>query len=168
MSIISFIKDQKTHVIYGLLIVGLVAVGYNLLSSKPREITKTITQTKVVNRDVVRTQKQYVDRVIVKTEKNGETTTTTEHVVTDGSSIDKSKSQSLFTKSTQISYLSRYSLDIQYPIPLAMVPNIRSVVFNPTSLIVTGGYRLFNSPIFVTLGANIGFDTLLIGVRYEW
>lgn len=167
MTITSFVKEQKTHITYGLILIGLTAVGYNLLSRKPKEVIKTVVETKIVNRDVVKTKTQYVDRVIVKTDKDGGTTTTTEHVVTDGSSTDKTKSQALFISQTTTKYLSRYSLDIQYPIVVSF-SGLNFPTFDPKSIRVTGGYRLFDSPIFVTLGTNIGFDTILIGVRYEF
>lgn len=164
---IKFIQEQKTHIIYGVIMIGLAAVGYNLLSSKPKEVVKTVVETKIVNRDVVKTQVKYVDRVIVKTEKDGTTTTTTEHVVTDGSISDKSKSQQKFVSQTTIKYLSRYSLEIQYPITVSFT-GLNLPSFDPKNLRVIGGIRVFETPIFLTLGTDIGLNSALIGVRYEF
>lgn len=160
---IQFLKDQKTHIMYGIIILALAGFTYNLFIRKPAEIIKTITETKVVNKNVVKTQVKYVDRVITKTEKDGTITTTTEHTVTDNTFTDKTKSADMFVSKTTTIYLSRYSLEVQYPIKVTTIG-----VFNPKEVIFTGGYRLFNFPIFVTLGTNIGFDSLLIGVRYEF
>lgn len=165
MSIVSFLKEQKTHVIYVAVIIGLMALASYFFTSKPKEITKTVTQTKIVDHNIVKTKVQYVDRTIVKKDKDGDVTTTTEHITTDNTSTDKSKSNTSFTSSTTVSYLSRYSLDIQYPVHLV---NLVPGTFDAKQLIFTGGYRLFSSPVFVTLGTNVGFDSLLIGVRYEW
>ena len=163
---IEFLKSQKTHLLYIIAIVVILGVGYNLFSRKPKEVVKTVIETKYVNRNIVKTEKQYVDRVIVTKAPDGTTTTTTEKVTTADTSVDKSRAGSSYISKTSTSYLSRYSLDIQYPIAFSYV-NFQPV-WDVKSLIVTGGVRIGDLPAFVTLGTNVGLNQALVGFRLEF
>jgi hypothetical protein len=167
MFILDFIKSQKTHIIYILIIVGMAIAGSFFFFSGKAETIRTITKTNTVDRNIVKTKTQYIDRVIVKKETDGSTTTTTEHISSGGSTTDKSKSASSFSDMTKTTYLSRYSLGVNYPMPLSFT-NFQPGGFNVKSLQIEGGVRLFNSPIFVTLGTNVGLDTVLVGFRVEF
>jgi hypothetical protein len=167
MSIFSFIQAQKTHVIYGVLIVGLVAIGSFFLSRKPTEVVKTVTKTNTVDRNIVQTKVQYVDRVIVKKDANGSITTTTEHIGTDDTTTDKSRLKSTFASTEKTSYLTRYSLGIKYPVTLTYT----GINLTPTQIKeiqIEGGIRLFSLPIFATITTNIGLNQYFLGVRYEF
>lgn len=165
MFILEFIKSQKTHLVYLGIIGGLILVYFSLLSKKPAMVVQTQSKASAENRNIVKTKKQSVDRTIVKKDKDGSITTTTEHIVDNDSVVDKTKKKAEFTSSTTTTYLTRYSLDVQYPV---IFGHYQVNPFDAKKVIVTGGYRIFNSPIFLTLGTNVGFDSILVGVRYEF
>lgn len=169
---LTFLKNQKTHVFYVFLILALFGIGSWLFKTHPREIIKTVTQTKVVNRDVVKVQKQYIDRVIVDKKKDGDVVTTTEHVSNDDTTTDKSKIATTFISKTDIKYLSRYTLGTYYTIPLHLTSfsnmNPFASPFDPQNLTLMGGIRIFNSPIFFNLGTNGLFNQILVGFTIEF
>lgn len=146
--------------------IGLGGVIYTLLSSKPTEVAKVTTKTNTTDRNIIKTKTQQIDRTIVKKDVDGSVTTTTEHINTDNTFVDKTKSKSSFTSTEKTSYLSRYSLGVNYPFGITtstFQPN-----FNYRKLNVEGGVRLFNSPVFVTLGTNLEFNTINVGFRIEF
>lgn len=165
MSIITFLKEQKTHLIYIAVIFLILAVGYNLVSSKPKEIITTQIQTKLVDRNIVKTKTQYIDRIIVKKDVNGTITTTTEKERDRDTSVDKSKLQTKNISKTEIINVSHYTLGVLYPLSFT---NFTVPVFNPLDLQVIGGMRVFNSPILLNLGTNIRLNQAFIGLTVEF
>ncbi len=157
-------KAQKTHIIYGTILLTVVLAGYRLFHREPVETIKTVTQVQYVNRDVVRVQKQFIDRVIVKKEKNGTTITTTEHVHNDNSTVDKTKTLDKLTTTEINSYLAKYSFSSYYSVPMSIsgVPT-----FDPKNLTLIGGYRVLDTPLFLNLGTTGAFNQILIGVTLE-
>lgn len=165
---LDFLKKYQIHFWYIFAIIGLFAIGYNLFVSHPKEIVKTVTMTQYVDRNIVKTQKQVVDRTIVKKDSDGSVTTTTEHITDSDKSTDKSKIDTKFISKTDVSYLSRYTLGAFYPIPIPSLTSMNMPVFKPTNLIVMGGVRIFNSPIFFNLGTNVGLNSILVGITVEF
>jgi exopolysaccharide biosynthesis protein len=107
-----FIVKQKTHIIYGIILLIILGVGYNLLSSKPKEIIKTLTVTKEVVKNVVQTRTQFIDRKIEVKSKDGTDTITTEHIVNDSNTVSKTKLDETISKKEVEKFLSKYSLTV--------------------------------------------------------
>lgn len=169
MSIVSILTNNKTHIIYGVLILVLVSICYNFFRQKPKEIIKTLTETKIekqiVNRDVVKTQTVYVDRVIETKKANGDVITETQHVRKDSDTKDKTKikdsQEMVISKTEVIKFLSSYTIDVMYPVTF-------DPVFNPLDLQIMGGVRVFSLPVFITFGTNGHLNQFLVGARIEF
>ena len=165
--------NNKTHIIYVTVIAALLLVSYFLLSRKPKEIIKTevVTkiETKVVTKDVIKTQKVYVDRIKEIKKSNGDIITETTHSYSDNEIKDNSKSKNytkdVVSKQEVIKFLSNYTLDVMYPMT---VKNMYSPVFNPLDLQALVGVRLFGTPFFITAGTDGHFNKILVGARVEF
>ncbi len=173
MTILTFLSAQKTHIIYGLVIVGLLGVSYRLFVRKPETIVQTKVETKVVT--IVQTKLVKVHdnivthKKIVTTKKDGtkivETDSSVNKSVSDTSQkVSKSDTLSL-TQQTVTSYAPNYTLSVLYPIPLTGVFSPTSYTAQNTEVIL--GKRLWGSPIFVNVGTNFGLNTVLAGVTLE-
>ncbi len=162
---LKFMKEQKTHIVYIVVILVILALGYTLLVPKPAEVIKTVSKAQIQNNNIVTTRKQQIDRTTVKKDKDGDITTVVEHIVDSDVSIDKSKSKSTFESKTQIIYKPRYTLGSYYTIPIDTfkIPTI----FEPNNLTILGGVRLFNLPVFVNIGTNGNFNQAIIGFTLE-
>ena len=170
---LTILREQKTHIIYGVVIVLLASVAYHFLVRKPTEIIKTKVETrietKVINRDVLKTRIVYIDKVIQTKKTNGDVVTETDHTLSEYNVTDKSKStdtiKDTISQKEVIKFMNNYSVDVMYPIT---VQNIYSSAFNPLNLQVMGGMRIFDFPLFVTAGSDGHFNKILVGLRLEF
>jgi hypothetical protein len=148
----------KIHLIYGGIILGL---GGYILLQKP----KIITQTQIETKEKIKTEEKvvYRDKIIETTKPNGEKIKET--IRETIASNTKEKEQNQTQVQTKFDVKSKYSLEI------AFAPIHNSTLHTqPTlqNLSVTAGVRLFNSPMFATIGSRDNFKTYFVGVRYEF
>jgi hypothetical protein len=160
----STLVEQKTHILYGVIIVVIASVAYHLISAKPKEIIKTQIETKVVNNDVVKTQTVFVDRVITTKKTNGDIITEVDHSHITDEFIDKTSSKDTISKTEVIKFLSSYSIDVMYPLTLKDITN---PILNPLDTQLLLGVRVFDFPVFVTAGTNLHLNQVIVGLRIE-
>lgn len=159
-----FIVNQKTHIIYGILLVVLGSIAFHLFSSKPKEIIKTEIKTKIVYRDVIKEKKVYVDKTTTIKKKNGDVVTIVDNSTSENIVYDKTKSEDTVSKSEVQRFMSSYTIDLMYPI----INQSLSINKNPLDLQIIGGIRIFSLPVFLTAGSNLQFNQVLIGTRVEF
>jgi len=159
-----FIVNQKTHIIYVIVLLVVAGVGYNLLSRKPKEIIKTETKIVEVAKDVVKVEKVFVDKIIVTKKRNGDVITETDKSRIEEQTVDKSHSVATVTKTEVVKFMSRYSIDVMYPLG---IENILNPSLDPRNIQVMAGVRVFSLPVFVTAGTDGHFNKIILGVRVE-
>lgn len=172
MTILSFLQAQKTHIIYGAVILVLTGVAYRLFVRQPA----TITQTKVVTQVVIKTVIQRVlvhdnvvtNRVTETKKPDGTDTKVTETVVdrsvSQSSKYNKNTQQSSVSTQTVTSFLAKYTLTVMYPITLG---NILNPTFSASNTEIILGYRLGDTPILLNCGTTFGLNTLFLGITLE-
>lgn len=148
----------KVHLIYCGIIAGLLLV----LKQTPRETTKAISKSHIENVNQVKFKSQVIDKVIVEQKLDGVKITTTEKIKNIGYTASKSVTKDTFKEEKHAFYPSRYSVDVLYPLKNLSSP------FDPRQLTVIAGCRLFDTPMFLTVGTDVKFQSINVGVRYEF
>ena len=148
----------RTHLVYGAIILGM---GTYMFFQKP----KIVTQTQIQTKEKIKTEEKivYRDKIIETIKPNGEKIKET--IRETIASNSNTKEQNKLATQTIFDVKSRYSLEI------AFAPIHNSTLHTqPTlqNLSVTAGVRLFNSPMFATIGSRDNFKTYFVGVRYEF
>jgi LPS O-antigen subunit length determinant protein (WzzB/FepE family) len=164
MSLVTTLYNQKTHIIYIAILLGVIGVAYNLLSNKPKEIIKTQVVTKVETKEVKVATNTVTHRVTQTKKLDGEIVTETEDIVDKGVTTSKDKENLSITKTEVQKFLSKYTLSAFYPLT---TKDILNPVFNPANLQIVGGMRVFSLPILLNVGASVKLDTVLVGVTVE-
>lgn len=171
MTITDTLVKQKTHIIYGVVILVLCSVGYHFFSKTPSEIIKTKVETKIetkiVNKDVVRTKTVFVDKVKETKKANGDVIVETSHIRSSDDTKDKSTIKddlkSTVTTTEVIKFMKRYSIDVMYPMSISNI-----AAFKPLDIQVMVGVRIFSLPVFATIGTDGHFDKIIVGARMEF
>ena len=157
MQILRFLYRHKIHIIYAIIIL-LILELFTL--NKPKEIIKTVVETRYEDRTTVKTQTQVINRVIVKKENDGTITTTTENIQ-DINALEESLLTSQTFSSTHVtSYAPHYTISAYYPVSSLKLPPANS-------LMVVGGMRLASLPILVNVGTNIKLNQVILGLTLE-
>jgi len=158
------ITNNKTHIIYGVVIALILGAGYTLLSRKPKEVIKTEIITKEVAKNVIVYKDRIINRTIVTKKKDGTEITVTENITDKGTIIDKSKEQTTVTKQEVDKFLSKYTIQALYPISFS---DITKPGFNVLDTQIIGGVRVFDLPVLVNIGTNVRFSQVFIGLTIE-
>ena len=160
MTILTTIYNQKTHIIWGLVVVAIASVAYHFFKKDPVTLTKTQVQTveKVVSKDRI----VYVDRTTTTHKKNGDVIVTVEHV-NDSTKLD-SKTNSQLSQKIVESFMKNYSISVMFPV----LNNSLNVNSNPVDTRFMLGVRVFSSPIFLEAGSNVRLNELTLGLRLEF
>jgi len=160
----TWISNQKTHIIYIILIVICLGVGYNLLSRKPKEIIKTLVETKVVIKEVEKEKKIFVDRVTTIKKINGDVITIKDNSRKEERILAKTSEAVTISKTEVIKFLSSYSVDVMFPINPLQITSAPNLLDTQVSV----GIRLFDLPLFTVVGVDLHFNKVLIGARLEF
>jgi hypothetical protein len=160
-----FIRNNKSHITYILLIVGVIVIGYNLLSRKPKEIIKTEFKEKIVYRDVVKEKNVYVDRTTTVTKANGDVIVTTDKTRSNERVDDKQRISDITVNTEVQKFLSRYSVDAMFPFDVGSILN---PALDPRNIQVMGGIRMGDLPLFLTVGTDGHFNKAIVGLRIEF
>lgn len=160
-----FIRNNKSHIVYILLLIGVLGVGYNLFSRKPKEIIKTEFKEKIVYRDVIKEKKIYVDRTITITKANGDVIVKTDKSKSRTKVADKKETSTTVSKVEVQKFLSRYTVDVMFPFNTGSLMNPS---LDPRNIMVMGGMRIGDLPLFLTIGTDGHFDKIIVGVRIEF
>ncbi len=165
MTILNILYNQKTHIIYGLIILGIIAGAYSLFVTHPKTITKTEVVTKVVNKTQVVHDHITTTKYITLKKKDG--SVLTEKIVSKDTSLINSSSTSNFseTKTETRTNQSKYSLSIIQPFEYNQ---LLTGTPNPANMEIIGGVRLFNSPILLQIGTTPLFNKVFTGVTVEF
>ena len=171
----SMILANKTHIIYGVLIILIGSIAYHFFKKDPEKITttptKVVTQLQTVEKVVTKDKVVYVDRVIVTTDhkKNGDVIVTKEvdHQHSDTQLAAKTDSQT-HTQSTEQkqvveSFMKNYSVEGLFP-----VNPFNPLLPNPLDTQVNFGMRVFDLPVFAVVGTNGHLNQLMVGLRVEF
>lgn len=172
VKLLEFLGSQKTHIIYGIVILVLILIGYELFSRKPT----TITQTKTVIQTVVKTVVQKVlvhsnvvtNRTIQTKKPDGTIVTETDKIVDKTTTKSDTRKNSIIntaiSEKTVTSFLSKYTLSVFYPIPTNQLIHPEFTAGN-TELIL--GKRLGQSPVLLQIGTTLNLKSLLFGITLE-
>jgi len=156
--------NKVIHLIYLGVLLIVVGVGFTFFKSKPKEKIVTVTETKIVYRDVIKEKKVFVDRTIVTRKADGDVITET---IRDRSNITaetKTQVSSVASTKTVEKFMSSYSIDALYSIPR---DSITSPSFNYKNVEINVGIRVFNLPVFALIGTEGTFNNLKLGLRVE-
>lgn len=172
MTLATTILSQKTHIIYGIIIVLIASVAYHFFKKDPEIITKTLTkvQTKIqtVTKVVTKDKIVYVDRTITTHKVNGDTIVEVDHEHSDTATkadIDtKTKTQTTVISKTTESFMKNYSIEAMFPI----YNDSFSFNTNPLDTQISFGVRVFSLPVFAVVGTNFHFNQALVGLRMEF
>lgn len=162
--VFTWLLDQKLHLIYCSIVIICLVIGYNLLNRKPKEIIKTVTITKVVTKEVEKEKLVYTDRITTIKKANGDIVTISDKSHTDMKILAKTSEVDKISKTEVIKFLSKYSIDVLYPINPLQV----SLVPNPLDIQVSVGIRVFDLPLFAIIGIDGHFNKVLMGARLEF
>ncbi len=169
--LMTLIRTQKLHLIYGVAIVSLLTIMHALFSKQASVVTQTKTE--------MRTLVQYVDRKVlihdnvvtnrvIETKKPDGTVITEKESITDLSSVGsntlKSSQEAVkVSEETATNFLSKYTLTVLYPLPRNEILNPS---FEPKNLQVIIGRRVLDTSLLLNVGINFGVNTLFLGVTY--
>lgn len=158
------ITANKAHIIYICIILGLMGALYTIFVKKPKEITKVVTVTKEVIKEVETKRNLTEDKVITRKTKKGTVTVTREHIH-DGTVIQSHTEVQVKTVTKTITNPKpRYTVTTFYP----LTPDtITHPLFNPLDLSVMGGVRVFDLPILLNVGTNLRVNQVNVGVTVE-
>jgi hypothetical protein len=150
---------------YVILCISLVIINsiffivYN--TKKPKEIIKTVIETKEVVKYVYKKDTTQIDRVIRKNHIDGTSTTVVERIRNKSNMVSKSKEKKDISISKSITTsLPSYHFSVLIPI-ITESPNYYNLQF-------IGGIRLITFPIFLNLGANFKLDSFTVGTTIEF
>ena len=163
---------NKTHIIYGLVILGLGIVAYRLFVRQPQTIIQTKTATQVVTEqkvvhDIVHDVKFITKKI--ETKKPDGTIITETDTIKD-SKDTSSNSQTNVTSNTQIaehvklSFAPNYTLGVYYQQP---IKTILQPAFDPANLQIVGGIRVFSLPVFLNVGTTFKLNSVIVGLTIE-
>lgn len=176
MPIITTLINQKTHIIYGVIIVLIASLAYHFFKKDPEKIITTVTKTDVkiqtVEKIVTKDRIVYRDRhiVTVTTKANGDIITRTEdnkeHSITKTKDKARTTIKEKQTETKQVveTFMKNYSIEVMFPIlNNSFAPNT-----NPLDTQVSFGTRIFSTPLWLVAGSTFHFNQFFIGVRYEF
>lgn len=130
-------------------------------TKKPKEIIKTVTETKEVIKYVYKENTTQVDRVIRKKYHNGTSVTVVERVRDKSNLVSESKKEKDISVSKSITkYLPSYQISVLLPV-LTESPNYYN-------LQIIGGIRLASSPILLNVGTNVRLNSFTVGATLEF
>jgi len=153
MTIQTTLLEQKTHIIYGVIIVLIGSVAYHFFKKDPEIITKTLTKIQTVTQDKV----VYVDRVIITKKKNGDVIREVDHQHSD----TKTKDVATTTQKEVQSFMKNYSIEFMFP---PQIPTLSGLYQSQVSV----GMRIFSTPLWVVAGINGQFNAPMVGIRWEF
>lgn len=169
---VTTLLNQKTHIIYGVIIILIASVAYHFFKKDPEKIvttlTKIVTQVKTVEQIVTKDKIVYVDRTITTHKKDGDIIVEVDHehdaIVTHSDTKSTQKVIESVTKQTVTTFMKNYSLEVMFPI----YNNSFALNTNPLDTQLSVGTRIFSSPLWLVVGTNFHFNQLLIGARTEF
>jgi len=148
--------------------VGIFLIGAGIsffFARQPAKIVKEVTEEKkseVIKQDNVQTEKTITTKkkdgtVIVEVDK------TIDKSKTDTKTDDKSISI------TTITNRNNWTLGVNYQIETNSITNFTTSFSEPSlsNVNITVGRRIFDLPLFVTGGVNLGLQNINIGVMIE-
>lgn len=163
----------KLHLVYGVIIIGLILGIVHYFNKPPEQLiktlTKVVTQVQTVEKIVTKDRIVYVDRKIVTKKKNGDIITETDHehaaTVTQAATDTQTQTKSQTTEEMQTAFMKKYSIDYSYK-PLYNGtwdphPNLQNSVFG-------FGYRLGDSSISAITSISDGGKSISTGIRYDF
>lgn len=175
MSILTTLLNQKTHIIYAVIIVIIASVGYHFFKKDPVKIVTTVTKVetkvqtvqKIVNKDRI----VYVNRTIKTIDKkaNGEIVTTIEtdkghsDTKTNSNTSSRTQTDTTITAKTVETFMKNYTVDALFPIN-----PFNPALPNPLDTQVLLGVRIFDLPAYMVVGTTVRLNTALIGIRLEF
>lgn len=178
--VLEFLKSNKIHVFYVVVILAVIGGGYSLFVTHPREkvVTKIVTEvvTKVVTK--VKVQRVQVhDNIVTNrkkvTTKPDGTVVTEEDNITNKSvisrfSLDKEKEKnssiSQLSEITKTTFAPKYTLSMLYLLPTV---DLLNPTFQYQNVMFVGGVRLGNSPLLINVGTDTMFKTGILGITME-
>lgn len=172
MSIITTIVNQKSHIIYGVIILIVASVAYHFFKKDPEKIvttlTKTVTQVQTVDKIVNKDRIVYVDKTITTRKKNGDVIVEVDHAnsdtKTDTTVQSKTETQTMVSKTTVQTFMKNYSIEAMFPLD----PLNPAALPNPLDTQISLGVRIFSLPAFAVIGTDGHFNKVLIGLRVEF
>lgn len=172
MTITSFLSTQKTHIIYGGIILVVASIAYHFFKKDPEVITKVltkvVTQVQTVEKVVTKDKIVYVTRTITTHKKDGDVIVEVDHEK-DDTEVHKNvasttKTQSTVTEKTVESFMKSYSIEAMFPVN----PLNSTSLPDPLATQVQFGVRLFGTPVWAEIGTNGHLNTVLVGLRVEF
>lgn len=169
--ILQTLNSQRTHIIYGAIILMIGSLAYHFFKKDPEKIVTTLTKTETkiqtVDRIVNKDRIVYIDRTITTHKANGDVVVEVdkEHADTKTNSDTKIKIQdtTLVSKTSVESFMKNYSVETLFP-----VNPINPRLPNPLDIQGSFGMRLFSTPLWGMVGTTGHFNTALLGLRYEY
>ncbi len=171
MPILTTVINQKTHIIYGIVIVLIASVAYHFFKKDPEKIVTTLTkvETKIqqVEKIVTKDRIVYKDRTITTHKKNGDVIVEVDHEHSDtkvaSNTQSKTQSQTVVQKTVVESFMKNYSIEAMFPI------SIKDIGYpNPMDTQVSVGMRVFSLPVFAVVGTTPKLNSVLVGLRLEF
>jgi hypothetical protein len=152
---------MKYSIFFIIIIVVNIVVWFYINSLRPKEIVKTVTETKEVIKYVYKEDNTQIDRVIRKKYRNGTSVVTVERVRDKSNMVSESEEDKKISVSEHINTPSpSYIVEAQIPI-LTEFPDYKHMQF-------IFGARIGNFPIFLTVGTNTYVNKFTLGSIIEF